>query len=334
MKAMVWTGYGAPDVLQLRELATPAPKENEVLIRVHAATASAADTELRRLELPGLFALPLRLYLGLLKPTRLTILGTEFAGEIQSIGTAVTRYQPGDQVFGYTGLRLGTYAEYLCLPEQPSALASVMAAKPTNVTYAEAAAVPFGGLEALHALSSANLRGGEQVLIVGAGGSIGTYAVQLARHSGAVVTGVDKPEKLALLRSLGADHVIDCTQADFTKGGQRYDVILDTINKSPFWGSLNTLTETGLYLNANPGLLGGLWLHWVARGSRQRILPWSAGYTSRNLLALKALVEAGTIRPIIDRRYPLEQLAEAHRYVDSGNKLGNVVITLADTSVA
>jgi 2-desacetyl-2-hydroxyethyl bacteriochlorophyllide A dehydrogenase len=328
MKAIVWTKYGSADGLQLREVATPTPKENEVLIKVHAATASTADTEFRRLKLPLLFAIPLRLYLGFIKPTRITILGTEFAGEIVSAGKEVTRFQPGDQVFGYTGLGMGTYAEYLCVPEKPSALASVMGEKPANVTYEEAAAVPFGGLEALHSLRKANIQRGQKVLIVGAGGSIGTYSVQLAKHYGAEVTGVDKPGKLAMMRSIGADHVIDYTQEDFTKSGQTYDVILDTAGKSSFSGSLRSLKENGTYLNANPGLFGGVRMRWISKRSSKRVIPWTAGYTVNNLLALKELIEAGTIKAIIDRRYPLEQTAEAHRYVEKGHKKGNVVITV------
>ena len=328
MKAIVWTKYGSPDGLQLREVSTPTPRDNEVLIKVHAATASQADTELRRLKLPLLFAIPLRIYLGLIRPTRIKILGTEFAGEVVSTGQEVTRYQQGDQVFGYTGLGMGTYAEYLCLSEKPSALASVMGEKPTNLTYAEAAAVPFGGLEALHALRQANIQRGQKVLIVGAGGSIGTYSVQLARHFGAEVTGVDKPGKLEMLRSIGADHAIDYTKTDFTKSGQTYDVILDTIGKSSFSGSLRSLKENGIYLNANPGLLGGVRRRWMSKGSSKRVITWTAGYTVNNLLALKELIESGWIKPIIDRSYPLEQTAEAHRYVDSGQKKGNVVITM------
>jgi NADPH:quinone reductase-like Zn-dependent oxidoreductase len=328
MKAIVWTKYGSPDSLQLREVAKPAPKDNEVLIKVHAATASTADTEFRRLKLPLLFAIFLRLYLGFIKPTRITILGTEFAGEIVAAGREVTQYQPGDQVFGYTGLGMGTYAEYLCLPEMPSALASVMAKKPANLTYGEAAAVPFGGLEALHSLGKANIQRGQKVLIVGAGGSIGTYAVQLARHYGAEVSGVDKQGKLEMLRSIGAAHVIDYTREDFTKSGQTYDVILDTIGKSSFSGSLRSLKENGTYLNANLGLLGGFRRRWTSKRNNKRVILWTAGYTTDNLLALKELIEAGTIKPIIDRRYPLEQIAEAHRYVDTGQKKGNVVITV------
>src|SRR3990172_285172 len=256
MKAIIWTKYGSPDGLQLREVAKPTPKDNEVLIKIHAATASTPDTELRRLKLPLLFAIPLRLYIGFRKPTRIMIPGTEFAGEIVTAGKDVTRYKPGDQVFGYTGLAMGTYAEYMCLPEKPSALGSVLAKKPANMTYEEAAAVPFGGLEALHSLRKANIQSGQKVLIIGAGGSIGTYAVQLAKHYGAEVTAVDKTGKLEMLRSIGADHVIDYTQEDFTKNGQTYDVIFDTVGKSSFSGSIRSLKENGTYLNANPGLLG------------------------------------------------------------------------------
>ncbi len=328
MKAIVWTKYGPPDALQLKEVETPTPGENEVLIKVHAATASTADTEFRRLKLPLFFAFFLRLYLGFLKPTRIKILGTEFAGEIVSVGKEVTQYTPGDQVYGYTGLGMGTYAEYLCLSEKPSALASVMAKKPVNITYEEAAALPFGGLEALHSLRRANIQRGQKVLIVGAGGSIGTYSVQLAKHYGAEVTGVDKAGKLDMLRSIGADHVIDYTKEDFTRNGQTYDVILDTFGKSPFSRSLRSLKGNGTYLNANPGLFGGLWMRWFSKNGGKRVITWTAGYTVDNLNALKKLVEAGIIKPVIDRGYPLEQTAEAHRYVDTGQKKGNVVITM------
>jgi NADPH:quinone reductase-like Zn-dependent oxidoreductase len=331
MKAIVWTNYGPPEVLQLQEVEKPIPKDNEVLIKVHAATASTPDSEFRRLKLPLLFAFFLRLYLGFTKPTRRRILGTEFAGEIVFAGKDVTQYKPGDQVFGYSGLDMGTYAEYLCLSEKPSALASVMAKKPVNTTYEGAAALPFGGLEALHSLRQANIQPGQKVLIVGAGGSIGTYSVQLAKHYGAEVTGVDHTVKLNMLRSIGADHVIDYTKEDFTRNGQTYDVILDTINKSSFSRTLRSLTENGTYLNANPGIFGGLRMRWMSKSSRKRVITWTAGYTVDNLLALKELVEAGTIKPIIDRTYPLEQIAEAHRYVDTGHKKGNVVITVEES---
>jgi NADPH:quinone reductase-like Zn-dependent oxidoreductase len=326
MKAIVWTGYGSPDHLELRDVAQPVPTDGELLIRIHAASLSTPDTELRRLNLPLWFAIPIRPYLGILKPTRITILGGEFAGEVVQTGKGVTRFQPGDAVYGYTGLRMGTHAEYICLPEQGSGLGGVLAPKPANLAYEEAAAVPFGALEALHTLLKAAIQSGQRVLIVGAGGSIGTYAVQLARQAGAEVTGVDSAGKLDMLRSLGAAHVIDYAQEDFTRNGQTYDVILDTINKSPFFRSLRSLNENGVYLNPSPGLSGRLWLRWSAQNSRKKVIPWSAGYTTANLQAVTTLVEAGTLQPVIDRRYTLAQVPEAHRYVDSGQKKGNVVI--------
>ena len=315
MRAIIWTKYGSPDGLQLREVEKPTPKDNEVLIKIHAATASRADTEFRRLKLPFLFAIPLRLYLGVIRPSGTKIPGTEFAGEIVATGKDVTQYQTGNQVYGYTGLSMGTYAEYMCLSENPSSsgLAGVMAKRPTNITYEEAAAVPFGGLEALHSLGRANVQRGQKVLIVGAGGSIGTYSVQLAKHYGAEVTGVDSGGKLDMLRSIGADHVIDYTREDYTKNGQKYDVIMDTIGGSPFAGSLRSLNENGTYLNVNPTMLHRLQMGWTKGKSNKKLLSWEAGYTTENLLRLKELVEAGTIKPVIDRRYPLEQIAEAHR---------------------
>ncbi|MBC7877834.1 MAG: NAD(P)-dependent alcohol dehydrogenase [Anaerolineales bacterium] len=328
MKAIIWTKYGSPDGLHLREIEKPTPKDNEVLIKIHAATAGTPDTEFRRLKLPPLYVIPLRLYIGFLKPTRITILGTEFAGEIESVGKDVTGYQPGDQVFGYTGLKMGTYAEYMCLTENSSIFDGVFAKKPINLSYEEAAAVPFGGLEALHSMKTANIQRGQKVLIVGAGGSIGTYSVQFAKLYGAEVTGVDHMSKLEMLRSIGADHVIDYTKEDYTKSGKLYDVIIDTFDKSPFSGSLRSLNENGLFLNANPKLFDRIWMQWALKGNNKKVVTWTGGYTTENLLALKELIENGKIKPVIDRRYPLEQIVEAHRYVDAGLKKGNVVITV------
>jgi NADPH:quinone reductase-like Zn-dependent oxidoreductase len=328
MKAIIWTKYGSPDGLQLREVEKPTPKDNQVLIKIHAAAVSRADTEFRRLKLPFLFAVPIRLYIGAIRPTRIKILGTEFAGEIVVTGKVVTQYQTGDQVYGYTGLGMGTYAEYMCLP-RPSALASVMSKRPTNVTYEEAATVPFGGLEALHSLDRANIQRGQKVLIVGAGGSIGTYSVQLAKHYRAEVTGVDSGGKLDMLRSIGADHVVDYTREDYTKNGQKYDVIMDTIGGSPFAGIIRSLNENGTYLNVNPKMIHRLQMGWNSGKSNKKLLSWEAGYTTENLLRLKELIEAGTIKPVIDRRYPFEQIAEAHRYVETEQKKGNVVIKVA-----
>jgi len=329
MKAMIWTKYGSPDGLQLREVEKPTPKDNEALIKIHAATASRADTEFRRLKLPFLFVIPIRLYLGVIRPTRIKILGTEFAGEVEATGKEVTQYQAGDQVYGYTGLGMGTYAEYLCLAEKPSALLGVMSKRPTNITYEAAAAVPFGGLEALHSLDRVYIQRGQKVLIVGAGGSIGTYSVQLAKHYGAEVTGVDSGGKMDMLRSIGADHAIDYTREDYTKNGQKYDVIMDTIGGSPFAGSIRSLNENGTHLNVNPKMIHRLQMGWAKGKSNKKLLSWEAGYTTENLLRLKELIEAGTIKPVMDRRYPLEQIAEAHRYVETDQKKGNVVITIA-----
>ena len=329
MKAVIWTKYGSPDGLQLGEMETPSPKEKEVLIKIHAATASRADTEFRRLKLPFLFAIPVRLYLGLLRPSRIKILGSEFAGEVIAVGKDVTQYQTGDQMYGYTGLGMGTYAEYICLAEKPSGLLSVMSKRPTNITYEEAAAVPFGGLEALHSLDRVNIQRGQKVLIVGAGGSIGTYSVQLAKHYGAEVTGVDSAGKLDMLRSIGADHVIDYKQEDYTKNRQKYDVIMDTIGGSPFAGSVRSLSENGTYLNVNPKMIHRLQMA-LNKGIRsKRLLSWEGSYSTKNLLRLKELVEAGVIKPVIDRRYPLEEIVEAHRYVETDEKKGNVVIVIA-----
>src|SRR4051794_15606466 len=224
MKAIVWTKYGPPDVLQLREVAKPEPKDNEVLIRIGATTVTAGDAQIRGLKIPILFLLPFRLFLGLRKPKRITVLGQELAGEIEEVGKEVTRFKKGDQVFAWAGFRLGAYAEYICLPEK-----GLLKIKPSTMTYEEAAPLAVGGLEAAYFIRKGNIRSGEKVLIYGAGGSIGTYAVQLARSCGAEVTGVDSAEKADMLRSIGADHVIDYKHEDFTRRGETYDVIFDVI---------------------------------------------------------------------------------------------------------
>jgi NADPH:quinone reductase-like Zn-dependent oxidoreductase len=326
MKAIVWTKYGSPDVLQLKEIAKPTPKANEVLIKIYATTVTAGDCEARSLKMPILIRLPMRVYVGLRKPKRITILGQELAGEIEAIGKDVKRFKAGDQVFGTTGLGFGAYAEYICLPEE-SAM-GVLATKPANMTYEEAAAVPTGGLEALHFIRKANLRRGEKVLIIGAGGSIGTFAVQLARHFGAEVTGVDRARKSGMLRSIGAEHVIDYTQEDFTRNGETYDVIFDVPGKSSFSGSIRSLKQNGRYLLANPGLSHTLQGPWTSMRSGKKVIFGAASQKTEDLIFLRELIEAGQIKAVIDRRYSLEQIAEAHRYVDTGQKQGNVVITV------
>lgn len=328
MKAIIWTGYGPPDVLQLREVATPVPREDEVLIGIRATTVTAGDCELRSLRLPLYFALPMRLYVGWRRPSRVTIPGMEFAGVVEGVGRKVARFKPGDRVFGAAGFRMGTYAEYLCLPEEPEAAEGALAAAPAGATYEEAAAVPVGGLEALHFLRQADIRPGHKVLINGAGGSIGTFAVQLARHWGAEVTAVDSMGKLEMLRSLGSAHLIDYALEDFTEDGETYDVIFDVAGKSPFGRSLRSLKPDGRYLLANPGLSQRMRAPWTSMLGGKKVILGSASYRSADLSFLAELMDAGKIRPVIDRRYPLEQIVEAHRYVDTGEKRGNVVVTV------
>ena len=327
MKAIVWTAYGQPEVLQLEEMEKPTPKANEVLIRIHATTVTAGDCEARNLKFPILFRLLMQMYVGLRKPKRITILGQELAGEIEAIGKDVKRFKAGDQVFGTTGLGFGAYAEYICLPEK-SAM-GVLATKPANMTCEEAAAVPTGGLEALHFIRKANIQRGEKVLIIGAGGSIGTFAVQLARYFGAEVTGVDSSGKLDMLRTIGADHVIDYTQEDITKRAETYDVIFDVMGKGSFSGSVRSLKQNGRYLLGNAGLSQMVRGRWTSIRSSKKVIIGAANQKNEDLLFLKALIEAGKIKAVIDRSYPLEQIVEGHKYVEAGQKKGNVVITIS-----
>jgi NADPH:quinone reductase-like Zn-dependent oxidoreductase len=324
MKSVTWTQYGPPDVLQLKEVLKPTPKDNEVLIRVHAATVTAGDSEIRGLKIPVLLRLPLRIYNGLLKPRKITVLGQELAGEIETVGKDVKRFKQGDQVFAATGLGFGAYAEYICLPETSNM--GVLAIKPVNMSYEEAAAVPTGGLEALHFLREANIKSGQKVLIIGAGGSIGTFAVQLACYFGVEVTGVDRTSKLEMLRSIGAQKVIDFTQEDFTKNGETYDVIFDVIGKSSFSGCLRALKQNGRYLLGNAGLIQMVRARWISWRSSKKVIIGSAIQKTEDLVFLKELIEAGKLKSVIDRCFRLEQTAAAHRYVETGQKQGNVVI--------
>jgi len=326
VKAIMWTAYGPPDVLQLREVEKPVPKDNQVLIRIFATTVTAGDSEIRDLKLPIYFSLPMRIWVGLRKPSRKPIPGTELAGEIVSVGKDVTLLKEGDQVFGSSGLNFGANAEYICLPE------GAVAAKPSNMTYEEAAAVPFGGRDALHFLRKGNVRSGQKILINGAGGSIGTFAVQLAKVLGAEVTAVDSGEKLEMLRSIGADQAIDYTVEDFTENGEIYDVIFDVIGKVSLSHSRKSLRKNGTYLLANPGmsqLLRGLWIRMT---TSTKVVTQAANATADELVFLRELIEAGKIETVIDRTYSLEQIADAHRYVETGQKQGNVVITVKHDS--
>jgi NADPH:quinone reductase-like Zn-dependent oxidoreductase len=325
MKAIVYTKFGPPDVLQLKEVEKPTPKDDEVLIRVHATTVTAGDVNARGFVFvpPGFGPLP-RLMFGLRKPKR-TILGMELAGVIEAVGKDVKLFKEGDQVFGTTGTSFGAYAEYTCMPEE-----GVLAIKPANLTYEEAAAVFFGGSTALFFLrDQANIRSGQKVLINGASGGVGTYGVQLARYYGAEVTGVCSTTNLELVKSLGADKVIDYTQEDFTKSGETYDVIFDmVVGKTSFSGCKNSLKQKGLYLAGAGGLQAFVQMLWTSMLGGKKVLAGMAPERKEDLIFLKELIEAGKIKPVIDRCYPLEQTAEAHRYVDKGHKRGSVVITV------
>jgi len=322
MKAMVWTAYGPPDVLQLKEVEKPVPKDNEVLIRIIATTVETGDCEMRRYQIHNYLWLPLRLYLGLIKP-RIKILGQQLAGEVEAVGKAVKRFKPGDPVFAPVDAGFGTYAEYKCLPEN-----AALAIKPDSMPYQEATTVPVGGLNALHFLRRGNIAPGQKVLIYGSTGSIGTFAVQLARVFGAEVTAVCSTSKMELVKSLGADKVIDYRKEDFTDNGECYDVIFDTVGKSPFSCALKSLKPGGRYLLANPNFREQLRGLWESLTGSRKVISMVASYRTEDMIYLKQLIEAGELKPVIDRCYPLEQVAEAHRYVEKGHKTGNVVITL------
>lgn len=326
MKAIVWTAYGAPDVLQLQEIVKPTPKDNEVLIRIRASTVTAGDVEMRKLSFPLWLALPLRLYAGIRRPHRITSLGQELAGEVEAVGKSVTKFSPGDAVFGSTGFGFGGYAEYICLPENRDD--AVLELKPENMSFEEAAAVPTGGLEALHFLRKATIQPGQTVLINGAGGTIGTFGVQLAKHYGAEVTGVDKPEKFEMLRGLGADHCIDYTREDFSQRAEKYDVILDVIGKGTFGRCMRALKPDGCYLVANSRLSQFFRSLLIRLSSNKRIVFATTTQSSGDLLLLRELIEAGDIKTVIDRTFSLEQAADAHRYVETGGKVGNVIISV------
>ena len=318
MRAIVYSEFGGPEVLRVREIEKPAPRDDEVLVRVHATTVTAADTLVRT-------GGPLwgRLILGVRRPRR-PVIGTELAGVIEAVGKDVRRLAPGDQVYGFTGFKLGAYAEYACLPERVS-----LVKKPANTSYEEAAAIVDGASTALFFLrDKAQLRPGQRVLINGASGSIGTYSVQLAKHLGAEVTGVCSTRNVDLVRSLGADHVIDYTKEDFTRRRDAYDVVFDAVGKSSFLRSRRALTPRGVYVSTEVSLAVLFHALWTAITPGRRA-PWGMSVEKIGLLTtIRELVEAGVLKPVIDSRYALDQIVEAHRYVDAGRKRGNVTVAV------
>ena len=322
MKAIVYARYGPPEVLQLKEVEKPTPKDNEVLIKTHATTVTSGDWRVRSLNVPVGFALIMRLVFGVSKPKQ-PILGTELAGVVESVGKDVRKFKVGDPVFAFSDAAMGCHAEYKCMPED-----GAMALKPANLTYDEAAALSFGGTTALNFFRRGKLQSAERVLVNGASGGVGTAAVQLAKHFGADVTGVCSTANMELVRSLGVSHVIDYTKEDFTQNGETYDVIVDTAGTAPFCRSKGSLKERGRLLMVLAGLPDILWIPWVSMTSSKKVIAGPASSRAEDLRFLAGLAEAGKFKPVIDRRYPFEQIAEAHSYVDTGRKKGNVVITL------
>jgi NADPH:quinone reductase-like Zn-dependent oxidoreductase len=335
MKAIVYTEYGTPDVLQLKEVEKPVPQPGEILVRVYATSINFGDILARNFKAVSprnfnmlfLFWLIAKMSFGLKKP-KVTILGSEFAGEIESVGQDVKLFKKGDQVFGYLGQSMGAYAEYICMPE-----AGCVALKPANLTYAEAAVVPYGSIMALNLLGKVNLQPGQKVLVNGASGGIGSAAVQLASsHFGADVTGVCGTPRVEFVKSLGASKVIDYTKEDFTRRGETYDLIFDVLGKSSFSRCKSSLTQNGRYLLASFKMKQLFQMLWTSSVGSQRVICAIAPGSKADLISVKELVEAGEIKAVIDRRFPFEQAAEAHRYVESGQKKGPVVITLEPES--
>jgi NADPH:quinone reductase-like Zn-dependent oxidoreductase len=330
MKAIVFTKYGTPDVLELKEIDKPAPRDNEVLVKVFATSVNYGDTlarnfreiSPRKFNMPFLFWLFTKMYFGVRKP-RIAVLGNEFAGEIESTGKNVRSFKPGDPVFGWLGQSMGAYAEYVRMPEK-----GCLAIKPANMTFEEAAVVPYGAIMALNLLQKMNIRKGQKVLINGASGGIGSAAVQIAKYFEAEVTGVCGTPRLDYVKSLGADKVIDYSQVDFTGNGETYDLIFDILGKSSFSRCQDSLTPNGRYLCASFKMKKLLQMVWTSIKGGRRVTCAIAPGSTADLISVKELIEAGKIRSIIDRSFPLEQTAEAHGYVEKGYARGKVVITV------
>jgi NADPH:quinone reductase-like Zn-dependent oxidoreductase len=334
MKAIVYTAYGSPDVLQIREVAKPAPKENEILIRNYATSVNYGDLVARnfkdisprKFNMPFLFWIMTKITFGLRKPKN-GILGSEFAGEIESIGKDVKNFKPGDQVFGYVGQNMGAYAEYLCMPEN-----GCVTIKPANMTYMEAAVIPYGAIMALNLLGKGNIQPGQKVLINGASGGVGSAAVQLARyHHLAKVSGVCGTPRMDFVKCLGAERVIDYTREDFTQNGETYDLILDILGKNSFSRCKNSLSQNGRYLFASFKMRQLFQMLWTSKIGSKKVICAIAPGSREDLISVKELIEAGKLKSVIDRCFPLEQAADAHRYVESGQGKGKVAIIIEHT---
>lgn len=319
MKAIVYTQYGAPEVLKLQEVEKPMPKDGEILIKIKATAVNSADWRLRKAD-----PFAVRFFLGLVKP-KINILGGVFSGHVESVGKDVTRFKVGDAVFGSSAMRFGfgAYADYKCLPEN-----GVLALKPSNLTHKEAAVIPFGGMTALYFIKKANIQRGQKVLIVGASGAVGTAVVQLAKHFGAIVTGVCSTSNINLVVSLGADKVIDYTKEDFTKNGEIYDVIFDTVKAISVTRSLKSLHKNGTMILSAAGLSEMIQGFWTSLTSTQKVLTGVITESAEAMIFLKECIEAGKMKAVIDKTYALEQMAEAHAYAEKGHKKGNISIEL------
>jgi NADPH:quinone reductase-like Zn-dependent oxidoreductase len=331
MQAVVWTAYGRPDVLELRQLDVPEPAADQVRVRVRATTVTAGDCEMRALRFPLYLALAMRAWIGWRRPRGWTVAGTEFAGIVDAVGAAASRFDVGDRVFGSAGMRLGAAAEYLCLAESSSGAGGALALMPANMTFQQAATVPFGGRDALHFMRKAALRRGQRILINGAGGSIGTFAVQLAKRVGAQVTAVDDGSKLDMLRALGADHVIDFTREDFTQRRRAFDVIFDVVGTVALLRARRALRPGGTFILANPPASQMFASTWFKLSSGPAVFLSPTDGSVEDLETLRELIEADGLQTVIDRVYPLQDIVEAHEYVETGAKQGHVVITIEDS---
>lgn len=315
MKAAVCTAYGQPEVLEITEIATPRPASNEVKIRIMATAVNSGDCRIRRADPSAV-----RLFFGLFKP-RKKVLGGVFSGVVEEVGSDVKLYQVGDQVFGSTGMSFGAYAEYKCLPE-----GGIFALKPQAITHAEATAIPFGATTALHFLRKANMKKGQSILVIGASGAVGSAAVQLAVHFGAEVTAVCSTSNVDMVRSLGANEVIDYLKSDYSQNNKKYDVVFDTVNKDSYTKRLNMVKDHGTLILGAVGLSDSLKGLLTAATTKRNVLMGMIQQSAPDISFLKATIEAGSLRAVIDRKYKLQEIVEAHRYVDAGHKKGNVVV--------